>query len=267
MKDVTGIYVIKCLINKKEYIGSSINIRKRWNSHKSDLKRGKHANKILQNSWDKYGEDKFIFLILEEVTSEDLLAREAFHIMERNSFQEGFNLVETPHFNMLGFKHSEETKRKLSQNHKRIRPIDYMTEEQVDEMRKRFFNGDRITALAEDFGIHRRTIKDIVHLRRYKDYQVKIDGYEEMIRQKENDYKNGKRPRSRGWNQTEEFKNRFKEAVSKPKLANRKFTEEQVRAIRERKKNESYAEIAKDYGVSLGTIVKIIKRETYDDVK
>lgn len=264
----SGIYVIECRANGKKYVGSSINMNKRWRNHVWHLTRGTHHNRHLQSAWSKYGRDQFTHSVLEIVEDPSvLLERERYHIQHLDAYCSGYNLVAHPEHNLLGFKHSDETREKMSRKAKeRGRVTDHMTEEQVDEMRRRFFNGERISFLAEHFDIHRRTVREIVHLRRYKDYQVKIDGYEEMINQKENDYKNGKRPRSRGWKQTQEFKEKLKRAVSKPRLATRKFTEEQVRLIRERKKSESYAKIAKDYKVSIGTIVKIIKRETYSDV-
>ena len=69
---IAGVYYIKCLITNKYYIGSSINIKSRFNAHKRKLILQKHSNNILQNQWNKYGEQNFEFKILEEVKiSED----------------------------------------------------------------------------------------------------------------------------------------------------------------------------------------------------
>lgn len=59
--------MIKNRINEKIYIGSSVNIRQRFNKHKSQLRNNKHDNPKLQLSWNKYGEKFFEFLILEEM--------------------------------------------------------------------------------------------------------------------------------------------------------------------------------------------------------
>lgn len=59
-----GIYYIKCLSTGNMYIGSSINIRERWQQHVSLLRRGTHHSTYLQNSWNKYGEDNFEFGVL-----------------------------------------------------------------------------------------------------------------------------------------------------------------------------------------------------------
>jgi group I intron endonuclease len=62
-----GVYIIRCTVNEKLYIGSSDNIRRRWMEHRSRLRKGNHANTHLQNAWNKYGEIAFIFDVLEEV--------------------------------------------------------------------------------------------------------------------------------------------------------------------------------------------------------
>jgi hypothetical protein len=49
---MTGIYQLE--INKKLYIGSSIHVERRIIQHKSDLKRNRHDNPILQNAYNKY---------------------------------------------------------------------------------------------------------------------------------------------------------------------------------------------------------------------
>jgi group I intron endonuclease len=71
-----GIYRIKNLKNKKCYYGSSKNIKKRWRTHLNDLKNGKHHNTHLQRSWDKYGEDNFVFELVEECDETILLELE-----------------------------------------------------------------------------------------------------------------------------------------------------------------------------------------------
>jgi len=74
-----GVYQIRNKINGKVYIGSSVNVPSRWESHRRELRRGVHKNQYLQNAWIKYGEKKFVFSLIEEVTDvEELLLREQF---------------------------------------------------------------------------------------------------------------------------------------------------------------------------------------------
>lgn len=61
----SGIYKITNSVNGKFYIGSSNDIKQRWNEHKSKLKSNRHVNKKLQNAWNFYGEDKFLFEVVE----------------------------------------------------------------------------------------------------------------------------------------------------------------------------------------------------------
>jgi group I intron endonuclease len=60
----SGVYHIFNTITNKGYIGSSKRIDKRFKEHANELLKGKHRNKHLQNSFDKYGKDCFEFKIL-----------------------------------------------------------------------------------------------------------------------------------------------------------------------------------------------------------
>src|SRR5690606_4713108 len=62
-----GVYQIRNLINGKIYIGSAKCVQVRASQHLSKLKQGKHANKHLQNAFNKHGEDAFLFEVLEVV--------------------------------------------------------------------------------------------------------------------------------------------------------------------------------------------------------
>jgi len=66
MVNFSGIYQIRNIINNKVYIGSTSKFKSRKASHFGHLRFGDHSNKYLQNAWNKYGEEKFVFEILEE---------------------------------------------------------------------------------------------------------------------------------------------------------------------------------------------------------
>lgn len=88
---MTGIYKITCLANNKCYIGQSVAIKRRWNEHQKALSKGTHYNTYLQNAYNKYGKDNFIYEILEQCPKEKLNEREQFYIQLFNSFKDGFN--------------------------------------------------------------------------------------------------------------------------------------------------------------------------------
>lgn len=65
MSNPCGVYVIKCRVTGRVYVGSSINTTARFFSHKTLLARGKHRNPYLQNAWNKYGAKAFTFRVVE----------------------------------------------------------------------------------------------------------------------------------------------------------------------------------------------------------
>lgn len=131
-----GVYSIMNITNNKVYIGSSVNIRKRWGVHRRALRKGMHHNRYLQRSWNKYGEDNFIFNIIEELDDESLIIREQYWIdfYKSHLSDNGFNMCRVAgsvlgikwseesrikHTERLkGRKHSLETKLKISKAHK-----------------------------------------------------------------------------------------------------------------------------------------------------
>jgi hypothetical protein len=72
----SGVYQIRCVPTGKIYVGSAVNLRKRWDQHRRHLRKHKHGNRYLQHAWDKYGEEQFVFEILELVDVANLLEAE-----------------------------------------------------------------------------------------------------------------------------------------------------------------------------------------------
>ena len=136
----SGIYAITNKITGECYVGQSIySIKKRWFYHRWELRYNRHTNPKLQNAWNKYGEDAFELELLEECTDRDTAYdRERYYIELRDSFVHGYNqdkgchgdngrviseetrqkIGEKNRINMTGKKHSDETKRKMSESHK-----------------------------------------------------------------------------------------------------------------------------------------------------
>jgi len=86
------IYQIKCNITGKAYIGSTINIKKRWQDHFSNLKRNTHVNKYLQSAYNKYGESTFSKIIIMKFDSKYRNKIEEWFINKSN-FNSEFNLM------------------------------------------------------------------------------------------------------------------------------------------------------------------------------
>jgi phenylalanyl-tRNA synthetase alpha chain len=82
MKEISGVYSITNIKNKKRYIGSAVNIERRWMQHRSELRGGYHRSRYLQRAWKKYGEDAFRFEILATCDPDDLIAQEQFFIKD-----------------------------------------------------------------------------------------------------------------------------------------------------------------------------------------
>jgi group I intron endonuclease len=107
------IYEIRNIVNNKIYIGQTIQkqYKKRWRYHRWHLRNNKHENVYLQNSWNKYGEDSFLFNIIETCqTQTELNHREDVLIKEYRNKNLSYNMT-------AGGRHqpcTEETRHKLS---------------------------------------------------------------------------------------------------------------------------------------------------------
>ena len=97
MEKLIGVYIIKNKITNKFYVGHSVDIYQRFNSHKSYLKRGIHHCIYLQRAWDKYGEDNFDFIIIKLYNSElDSIELEQYYI---NNFKDSlYNVADNANF-------------------------------------------------------------------------------------------------------------------------------------------------------------------------
>jgi len=88
----SAIYSIINTVNNMFYVGRSINVEKRLKQHKWDLQANRHTNPKLQNSYNKYGECSFIFVIDCVVPAERLVEFEQIAIDEGISSGKCFNI-------------------------------------------------------------------------------------------------------------------------------------------------------------------------------
>jgi group I intron endonuclease len=77
---VSGIYKITNSVNKKVYIGKSINIKARWFNHVSDLTSGKHVNKGFLRDFQLMGAGVFVAELIEKCDKSCLLEREWYYM-------------------------------------------------------------------------------------------------------------------------------------------------------------------------------------------
>lgn len=109
-----GIYKIENIVDKKVYIGSSLNLRSREYKHFWMLNKGRHDNSHLQNSFNKYGKKAFNFTIIEECQEVELIDKENYYIeqFKSNEREFGYNLATVNEFRRNTY--NDEVKRKIS---------------------------------------------------------------------------------------------------------------------------------------------------------
>lgn len=188
MDKITGVYIILNKITNKFYVGHSVDIYRRFNSHKSYLRNNKHHSIYLQRAWNKYGEDNFEFIIIKQgISEEESIDLEQFYI---NNYKDViYNVSDKADFGgdllsnnpnkeliieniknslckfhsslskeekilkygnrgnkngMYGKHHTNESKLKMSENHKGIEPYNknkkyevYMGEEKAKEVKQK----------------------------------------------------------------------------------------------------------------------------------
>lgn len=113
--------MIKNNVNGKLYIGCSVDVNRRFNSHKNKLVNGVHPNLHLQQSWNKYGQEAFIFEIIEECNDSVLYEREHYYTTYYNTLDNkiGYNKLPTAENKRPAYL-TEEIKQKISKSKKGI---------------------------------------------------------------------------------------------------------------------------------------------------
>ena len=239
-----GIYCIECVKTNTKYIGQTYeNFYRRWIFHKWNLKNNHHSNSYLQNAWNKYGGNSFRIYPIESfelsqkdsITKEKLDELEEYYIKKFDTFKNGFNLTtggekckmsplseeskrkigEKNKINMLGKKHSDKTRKLMSEAHKgyiksethrenlsksltgftrseeqkekcrianqgsKQKTAKY-TEEQIEKVKIDIINGIDITTISQTYNIPYNYIySGIISDNRWK--HVRTDGWDEFL--------------------------------------------------------------------------------------
>ena len=109
-----GIYSITNIKNGKRYIGSTKkSFFSRFKTHFEKLRSNNHASKYLQDSWNKYTIDGFVFEILE-IVNENFEEREKHWISfyDCTNREKGYNINPNP---QRSPSHNQEVKDKIAQ--------------------------------------------------------------------------------------------------------------------------------------------------------
>lgn len=97
---IGGVYKIVNKTNGHFYVGSSVNLNKRFWRHKNELRKDKHHCLFLQRAWNKYGEENFEFVVLKTCTEleakkleQDILNQNIDNTYNLNRFATGGDLL------------------------------------------------------------------------------------------------------------------------------------------------------------------------------
>tara|TARA_R110002012_G_C11563590_1_gene603624 strand:- start:416 stop:1150 length:735 start_codon:yes stop_codon:yes gene_type:complete len=240
----------------------------------------KHHSIHLQRAWYHYGEDVFIFSILEDVEDPDLLIEREQHYLDLYKPYEreiGYNNSPTAE-NCLGYRHSEEAKKKMSEGQRKRRERDGGWS---DEVKRKISMSQKGKVIPEEVKEKMR----IASRKRWSDPNACSD----ETRKKMSETHKGREAWNKGIETPEEVKKKISESLKgRPSpMKNRSHTKEAKQKMSEARSGENnhnsvvtweivremrtrYAEggislrkLAKEYGVSLGCVKHIIKNRTW----
>lgn len=318
-----GVYEIKNLVNGKRYIGMANNLYRRFKRYQTELKNGKSHNQLLQRAYDKYGTDSFEFKILNMISLESCsykmlggIERYFIKYYKTTDREFGYNILEGGINNRIGykhtpetlarmkknrkstkgFKHSEESKKAISESHKslerhpnslanltkkgtvgenhpwygkhlteqQLRKRMKLTKEQEEYIIEKLLNTNITQAeLAKEFGVMREIINGVII--RYR----KANGIKAVRRSRK-----GKDSKSYGMKRSEESKKKMSMAqMGNKNSVGRKTSEETLKKVRKLTEEQeiecakSYlfnkmksVDLGKKYNISRITVIKIVNR-------
>ena len=107
-----GIYIIINKVNGHHYVGSSRNVVKRFKDHVRDLKYNRHSSRHLQNAWNKYGAEQFVFHVFASATLKTMRKIEAIYLLILPCQYNNMRTVDEQ------ISHSHETRAKIGAIHR-----------------------------------------------------------------------------------------------------------------------------------------------------
>ena len=165
-----GVYKITNVANNKFYIGSTINLRKRIKRHFYELLNQMHHSKHLQNAWNRYREENFVYEPLEIIKKEQ---RE-----KANEYKKKLRKIEQKYLDEF-----TPWKAEIGYNINKSATGDtlYLTEEMIQQDLYIRFSGEQfyqiinllcstdesISKIAKEVGVKRHMVDKIYHKRFY----------------------------------------------------------------------------------------------------
>lgn len=213
-KDLFGIYAIKNILNGKVYIGQTgENFQRRYWHHRWKLKNNCHDNEYLQNSWNKYGEESFEFLVVEVVDDSNMLDDlEISYIEKYKSIGKSYNILNggggrrgvsmstkakaivgnKNKKHMTGKKLSEATKNKMSHSRKgksytRYKKTTICNDDLIKSIKTDLIDGIKPSVVADKYNVSYNCVNAIISNNTWSN--VIVDGWEEFYNNRKKSYR------------------------------------------------------------------------------
>lgn len=167
----SGIYMIKNRIDGKFYIGSSVNLKKRFMRHRNSLNGNNHENTRLNRAWNKHNHE-FDFCILEYSNSkEELRKREQVLLDILNpeyNISKRVDVPEHPEWNETQRQNLRE--KAIARYDPENNHSTKLTWGKVNDLRRLFKETlVSVVDLSTQFGIHRSQVRDIISNKKWRD--------------------------------------------------------------------------------------------------
>ena len=169
------IYQIKNKVNNKIYIGSTINLERRWENHIYQLKNNIHHSIKLQKAWNKYGEDNFEFSIIEEFNSDnedDKYIKEQYYLDLYEPYTDkGYNMSDVA-----------DTRKVFKRINSENSVFTKITKEVAIAIKRELCETDKQhKEIAEEFNVGRSVVSNIANLNTWVNYG---EEYNEILKEK-----------------------------------------------------------------------------------
>ena len=253
MKKICGIYQIRNLVNWKVYIGSSKDILYRWAHHKSNLRHNHHDNPHLQSSWNKNGEEDFVFEIVEKTSLSNLLCLEQRYLDNVIRWGFDYNICRKANVppDLTGRPRPQDERDRISKAQQgELRPNSVLTESDVFDIFEKYASGNSSQHLGEFYNVGSRHISSILRGDTWSHiYEIVSDSTKRRVLEA------SATNLSKG-----------SEACRGTNCPTSKLTDDNVLEIRELSEDYNQRELGEMFNVSRSLIGMILRRERWSHI-